>query len=289
MTEIRTRTIEANGLTFTVDEAGEGDDVALFLHGFPESRWSWRYQLPLLAKLGWRAVAPDMRGYGQSSRPQGVEAYRVEHLVEDTAGIFEALGAKRRLLIAHDWGALVAWVFAIERRLPLDGLVIMNVPHPGTLARARFSPRQWLKSWYIGFFQLPGLPELALTANGGRAVVRAFRDSAIDKSRFADADVEPFRRNVLEPGAATAMVNYYRANFPGIGRYGAGPRIETPTLMVWGEEDIAIGIELTEDYDAFVTDLTLNRLPKVSHWVQQEAPEAVNARLETWLKAKGLA
>lgn len=289
MVEIRTRTIAANGLTFTADEAGEGDDVALLLHGFPESRWSWRYQLPLLAGLGWRAVAPDMRGYGDSSRPKGVAAYDVEHLVEDVAGMFEALGARRRLLIAHDWGALVAWVFAIKRRLPLDGLVIMNVPHPGTLARARSSPKQWLKSWYIGFFQLPGIPELALTAGGGRAVVRAFRGSAIDKSRFSDADVEPFRRNVLVPGAATAMVNYYRANFPGLGKYGDGPRIEVPTQMIWGEEDIAIGIEFTENYEPFVADLTLNRLPNVSHWVQQEAPEAVNERLERWLKLKNLA
>ena len=288
MTQPRTITIAANGLTFTADELGEGEDVALFLHGFPESRWSWRRQLPLLADLGWRAVAPDMRGYGQSSRPKGVEAYKVDHLVEDVAGMFEALGARRRLLIAHDWGAFVAWVFAIEKRLPLDGLIIMNVPHPGTLARARWNVRQWLKSWYIGFFQLPGVPEAALTANGGRAVVRALRGSAVDKSNFTDADLEPFRRNVLEPGAATAMVNYYRANFPGLGRYGAGPRIEVPTLMVWGEEDIAIGIELTENYEPFVADLTLNRLRGVSHWVQQEAPEAVNARIAAWMKAKGL-
>ncbi|HYG27672.1 MAG TPA: alpha/beta fold hydrolase [Caulobacteraceae bacterium] len=289
MTDLRTRTIKANGLTFTADEMGEGDAVALFLHGFPESRWSWRHQLPLLAGMGWRAVAPDMRGYGQSSRPGGVEAYKVDRLVEDVAGMFDALGAKRRLLIAHDWGALVAWVFAIERRLPLDGLIIMNVPHPGALARVRWNVRQWLRSWYIGFFQLPAIPERALTAGGGRMVVKAFRDSAIDKSRFTDADLEPFRRNVLEPGAATAMVNYYRANFPGLGRYGKGPRIEVPTLMVWGEEDVALGIELTEDYEPFVADLTLNRLPGVSHWVQQEAPEAVNARMEAWLRARGLA
>ena len=146
MSAIRTRTIAANGLTFTVDEAGEGDDVALLLHGFPESRWSWRDQLPLLAELGWRAVAPDMRGYGQSSRPEGVDAYKVEHLVEDVAGLLDALGARRRLLVAHDWGALVAWVFAIERRLPLDGLVIMNVPHPGTLARASRSRSSMMRS-----------------------------------------------------------------------------------------------------------------------------------------------
>ncbi|MGE5500841.1 MAG: alpha/beta fold hydrolase, partial [Ignavibacteriales bacterium] len=290
MSDIRTRTVEANGLSFVVDEAGEGDDVALFLHGFPESRWSWRHQLPLLAGLGWRAVAPDLRGYGQSSRPKGVEAYKLEHLVEDVAGLFDALGAKRRLLIGHDWGSLIAWTFAIEKRLPLDGLVIMNAPHPATVARARKNPRQWLRSWYVFYFQIPWLPEAGITAFGGRQVVRAFRGMAVDKSRFTDEALEPFRKNALIPGAMTAMINYYRANFMDLNRFGENPPIiEVPTLMVWGEEDAAIGIEFTEGYEDLVRDLTLNRLPGVSHWVQQEAPEAVNARIEAWMRGKGLA
>jgi len=291
MSKIRTRTIEANGLSFTIDEAGEGDKVALFLHGFPESRWSWRYQLPLLAKLGWRAVAPDLRGYGDSSRPQGREAYRLEHLVEDTAAMFDALGAKRRLLIAHDWGALIAWAFAIEKRLPLDGLVIMNVPHPAVYARVvREGPAQWLRSWYIAFFQLPLLPELALTAGKARAVARAFSGMAVDKSRFPPEVLDHYRQNALRPGAVTAMVNYYRANLGALRCYGrpGQPPIDVPTLMIWGEEDAALGVELTEGYGALVSDFTLNRLPGVSHWVQQEAPEKVNERLEAWLRAKGL-
>lgn len=290
MHEIRTRTVQANGLTFTIDEAGEGDDVALLLHGFPESRYSWRHQLPLLADLGWRAVAPDLRGYGQTSRPKGRKAYRLEHLVEDTAGLFDALGAKRRLLIAHDWGALVAWVFAIEKRLPLDGLIIMNVPHPAAYARViRQGPAQWLKSWYVLFFQLPVLPELALTAGGARAVGQAFRGMAIDKSRFPDAVLDHYRSNALQPGAVTAMVNYYRANLSALGRYGKPqPRIEVPTLMVWGEEDTALGVELTEGYEPLVADFALERLPGVSHWVQQEAPEAVNEHMRRWLKARKL-
>ncbi|MGE5565843.1 MAG: alpha/beta fold hydrolase [Parcubacteria group bacterium] len=290
MSDIRTRTVEANGLSFVVDEAGEGDDVALFLHGFPESRWSWRHQLPLLAGLGWRAVAPDLRGYGQSSRPKGVEAYKLEHLVEDVVGLFDALGAKRRLLIGHDWGSLIAWTFAIQNRLPLDGLVIMNAPHPATIARARKNPRQWLRSWYVFYFQIPWLPEAGITAFGGRQVVRAFRGMAVDKSRFTDEALEPFRKNALIPGAMRAMINYYRANFMDLNRFGENPPIiEVPTLMVWGEEDAAIGIEFTEGYEDLVRDLTLNRLPGVSHWVQQEAPEAVNARIEAWMRGKGLA
>lgn len=291
MSQITTRRIEANGLTFAIDEAGDGDDVALFLHGFPESRFSWRYQLPLLAKLGWRAVAPDLRGYGDSDRPGGKAAYALPHLTADVAAIFDAVGARRRLLIAHDWGALIAWAFALEALRPLDGLVIMNVPHPVVFQEVMaHSWAQRRKSWYAAFFQLPWLPELALTANGARAVGQAFSGMAVDKSRFPPEVLDHYRANALQPGAMTAMVNYYRANVDELGRWRRADCrvIETPTLMIWGEEDAALGIELTEGYDGLVSDFTLNRLPGVSHWVQQEAPEAVNARLEAWLRARAL-
>jgi pimeloyl-ACP methyl ester carboxylesterase len=280
--------IEANGLSFMVDEAGEGDDVALLLHGFPESRFSWRHQLPLLAGLGWRAIAPDLRGYGQSSRPARTADYAIGHLVEDVAALFEAAGARRRLLIGHDWGAGIAWAFALERRLPLDGLVIMNVPHPAVLARVmRASWRQPLRSWYMAFFQLPALPEAMLTANRGRAIERAFTGMAVDRSRFPPEVTQVYRDNALIPGAMTAMVNYYRANGSLLGRWRtAPPMIEVPTLMIWGEEDAALGIENTEGYDDLVRDFSLHRLPGVSHWVQQEAPEQVNDILGAWIKER---
>jgi len=291
MSDIRTHQIKANGLSFTVDEAGEGDAVALFLHGFPESRRSWRAQLPLLADLGWRAVAPDLRGYGQSSRPAERAAYAIEHLVEDVAALFDALGARRRLLIAHDWGAIIAWVFAIERARPLDGLVIMNVPHPAVyLDHIRRSPSQWLKSWYVLFFQIPWLPEAMLTAGRARAVGRSFSQTAIDPSVFTDELLDHYRDNAAAPGAMTAMINYYRANAASLGRWGSGraPRIETPALMVWGEQDPFLGLPLTQGYGPYVADLTLVRLPGVSHWVQQEAAARVNTVLSAWLTERGL-
>ena len=284
---VTTRRIEANGQSFMVDEAGEGDSVAILLHGFPESRFSWRYQIPVLAEMGWHVIAPDLRGYGESSRPLAKSDYGLDHLVEDVAGLFDAVGARRRLLIAHDWGAVIAWVFAINQRLPLDGLVIMNVPHPAVFARVlKTSWRQMLRSWYVAFFQIPGLPEAMLTAGGGRAVARAFSGMAVDKSRFPPEVTDVYRLNALRPGAMTAMINYYRANGDLMSRYGSSPPvIETPTLMVWGEADSALGIECTQGYGPFVRDLTLERLPGVSHWVQQEAPEQVNAILRDWLAA----
>lgn len=288
---VSTRRIEANGQSFTVDEAGQGDAVALCLHGFPECRFSWRYQLPALAAAGWRVAAPDLRGYGDSSRPEGRDAYRMKHLVADAAALFDALGARRRLLVGHDWGALIAWSFAMQQARPLAGLVVMNVPHPAVFRRVlRRSWVQRRRSWYVGFFQLPVLPEALLTAGRARAVTRAFSGMAVNKAAFPPDVLERYRRNALLPGAMTAMLNYYRANFAGLSNDAApSPMIEVPTLMIWGEEDAALGLELTEGYAPYVADFTLERLPGVSHWVQQEAPEAVNARLLAWLDRRGLA
>ncbi|MFN4177745.1 alpha/beta fold hydrolase [Phenylobacterium sp.] len=285
---IITRTIEANGFRFAVDEAGEGDRLALCLHGFPESRFSWRFHLPLLAQMGYRAWAPDLRGYGETEpRPQDVASYRIERLLEDVAGLIDASGAKEVTLIGHDWGAAVAWAFAAHKVRPLERLVIMNVPHPAVFAKVlRSSPRQLLRSWYMFLFQIPGLPEWLNTAGDARAIRRAFRGMAIDKSRFPDEVLDRYARDAQRPGAMKAMVNWYRAaaRHPGL-MAGPWPRIETPTLVIWGEADAALGLETLDGTDAYVEDLTIRRLPDVSHWVQQEAPEAVNVILEDWLSA----
>ena len=284
--ETTTRTIRANGLDFVCDERGEGDAVALLLHGFPEARISWRHQLPALAALGWRAVAPDLRGYGDSSRPRDREAYVIDHLVEDAAALFDALGARRRLLIGHDWGAAIAWAFAIRRVRPLAGLIVMNVPHPTVFRRVlRDSWRQKLRSWYILFFQLPWLPEQALTAGGARAVERAFTGMARNPHAFPPDVLARYRDNALAPGAATAMIDYYRANVRSLRQAGRVEPVHVPTLMIWGEHDTALGLELTEGYEGLVDDFTLVRLPDASHWVQQDAPEAVNAAMQRWLSA----
>ncbi|MCU0892667.1 MAG: alpha/beta hydrolase [Sandarakinorhabdus sp.] len=280
--------LQANGLDFACDVAGEGEDVALLLHGFPESRFSWRYQLPFLAAQGWRVVAPDLRGYGGSSRPAGKAAYHIDRLVDDVAGMFDALKPRRRLLVAHDWGAAIAWVVAMRRAVQLDGLVIMNVPHPtvfGDLIKHYWPQR--LKSWYVAFFQIPWLPEFLLRQNRAQGVANAFLNMAVNKAMFPPHVLDEYRRNALIPGALTAMINYYRANLGILGE--TAPPIEVPTLMLWGEEDKALDLKLTEGYGAHVKDFTLVRFPGVSHWVQQEAPDAVNAAMLDWLRGKGLA
>lgn len=288
MTGIVSRNVEANGLRFVIDEAGEGDRVALFLHGFPESRLCWRHQLPALAALGWRAVAVDMRGYGQSSRPKGRGAYRIEHLVADVGSLFDALGAKQRLLVGHDWGGIVAWAVASRRVQSLDGLIIINAPHPQVYAdviRRRW--RQRFRSWYILYFAIPWLPEAMITAGHAREVEAALRRTASRADMFPPEILRHYRDNASQPGAMTAMLNYYRANL--VVRRFVGQGVEAPTLLLWGDQDFALGNELVPGTAAYVPDLTIRMLPGVSHWAPEEAPEQVNAAMREWLDANALA
>lgn len=288
MTQITSRRLEANGLTFSIDEAGDGDTLAVLLHGFPESKESWHKQLPYLADLGWHVVAPNMRGYGETTRPEELEAYRIEHLVADVAAIFASFPARRKILIAHDWGGVIAWQVALRKAVPLDGLVILNAPHPAIFDRVlRHGWRQKFRSWYVLFFQLPWLPERSLTANDGAALVRALSGQS---PQFDPALMQTLRRNVTQPGAATAMINYYRANISGLSDTSAvSGQIDVPTLMVWGENDVALDIALTEGNEAFVRDFVLKRVAGASHWVQQDAPHQVNVLIADWAREKGLA
>jgi pimeloyl-ACP methyl ester carboxylesterase len=285
MSELRYRSVRANGIDFSVAVAGSGTRLALCLHGFPENSFSWRYQLPLLARCGYLAWAPDLRGYGASSRPTGVEAYALENLEADVAALIEASGATEVLLIGHDWGALIAWHYAMFGRIAIARLIIMNVPHPTLAAKGMRTFRQMKKSWYIFFFQLPKLPEWALARRRYAAIGRVFRGMAVDKSRFPDDVVKVYQDAAAQPGALTAMINYYRSLIRGRKRQLSRRRrmIEVPTLMLWGEVDAALGKELTYGTDQYVRHLTLRYLPNVSHWVQQEAPETVNAMIEAWL------
>jgi len=283
---IRTEFVDANGLRFEVDQCGSGDKLALCLHGFPEHSFSWRYQLPMFADLGYQAWAPNLRGYGKSSRPEGVSAYSIEDLMEDVAQLIDASGAKEVTLVAHDWGAVIAWYFAIRQIRPLKNLIICNVPHPQSMA-AKLDWAQLKKSWYILFFQIPGLPEWLMCRDGGKGLRDIMRDSAVDKSRFGAEIGAVYQRNAMQEGACTAMINYYRALIRGGGskrQQDLGlPMIEVPTLMIWGEDDVALTKETTYGTENYVRDLTIRYLPRVSHWVQQEQPEVVNAMIEAYL------
>jgi pimeloyl-ACP methyl ester carboxylesterase len=278
------RMVSANGLDFEVVEAGAGDRLALLLHGFPELNFSWRHQIPLLVANGWRVWAPNLRGYGASSRPQGVDAYDIDYLVADVAGLIDAAGAREVMLVAHDWGAVIAWVFAARGLRPLDRLVIMNVPHPACMKRELRHWHQLKKSWYMFFFQLHRLPEWALGRKQCAAVRQAFIGSAAHRDRFPADVLDVYASAAARPGALTAMLNYYRAAFRAGDRIVPTNTIETPTLMIWGDADIALDWRTVEGTEAYVRRLSLHRLAGISHWVQQDAPDAVNAILGDWLQ-----
>lgn len=274
----------AGDLQFELIEAGAGDHLALCLHGFPELAFSWRHQIPLLAAKGYRVWAPNLRGYGASDRPVGIPAYRIDRLIGDIAALIDASGARHVTLIAHDWGGALAWAFAIRAVRPIARLVVMNMPHPAGFARALRHWPQRRRSWYISAFQVPRLPEYWLTKNDARWIRRAFRGMAVDKERFPPAVLDVYAAAALRPGAITAMINWYRAlRLAGRSRTRRDQSVAVPTLVIWGEADSALGVETLDGIEAYVPNLTMHRLPCVSHWVQQEAPEAVNAILGAWL------
>ncbi len=293
MDQIREIRVEANGLSFAVLECGEGESLCLLLHGFPEHARSWAEQMPVLAALGLRVWAPQQRGYaGTTPRPERIADYDLDRLVDDVAALIDASGAQTVVLIGHDWGAAVAWCFAARQVRPLAALVIMNVPHPVCFARALRRWEQQRRSWYILFFQVPWLPEWLLSRREGELVERMILESSTAPGRFPRALIATFRAQAADRRTTWAMLAWYRAAFRGgmAKQLRRGfPIIETPTLAIWGEADTALAKFTTYGTDEFVRDLTIEYLPGVSHWVQQDATAQVNASLEQFLRSPRLA
>jgi len=257
---------------------GEGPAVVL-LHGFPEFWYSWRRQLPALAAAGLRAIAPDLRGYNESDRPPGVGQYRAKLLVEDLASLLRSQPDGQAIVVGHDWGGILAWRLAALHPELVRKLVILNAPHP---ARYRSSlltnPMQWLRSSYVGVFQLPYVAEYLISAADFRVVERAFRTQPKHKEAFNDEDIarykDALRRGLSEP------LNYYRAAL----RYGGDlfsppHRIEAATLVIWGENDPFLSTQQLHGLDKYVPNLRIVRLPGISHWVQNDAADEVNKLL----------
>ena len=280
------RRVDCGEVTLHVATQGEGPPV-LLLHGFPEFWFSWRHQMDALAAAGFQAIAPDLRGYNLSDKPRGVAAYRAPALEGDLLGLLRALGHTRAHVVGHDWGGALAWSFAAHHPEAVDHLAVLNAPHPDRMLRAFFTWAQLRRSWYMFFFQLPLLPE-RMTRDPS-FMRRAFRGWAVNKARFPDADIARFEAAYAQPGAATAAVNWYRAMLRHPLDMLRLPRIDRPTLLLWGEQDRALGAELTEGLEAHVSDLRVQRIPNASHWVQQDAPDEVNAALLEFLKPRAAA
>ncbi len=254
----------------------------LFLHGFPEFWYSWRWQIPEFAK-DHRVVALDLRGYNDSDKPKGLGAYQMTELVKDIEAVVQGLGYERCTLVGHDWGGIIAWSFAYTCRHRLDRLIVMNLPHLAKFAEGLRTPQQLIRSWYILLFHLPWLPEFLLQAADYQSIEKLFRDMAVDKSAFTDADIKAFKTAAAKRGALTAMMNYYRAAFSPKLLEQTWDILEIPTLLIWGENDAAFGKELTYGTEAYMRDFHLRYIPNCGHWVQQEQPQLVNQYMREFL------
>ncbi len=277
------RDIITNGIRMHYVTQGEGPLVVL-LHGFPEFWYSWRYQIPFLAEHGYKAVAPDLRGYNDTDKPR--IGYDMPTLLGDIAGLIRGLGQERAVIVGHDWGGVLAWFFAAYYPELTERLIVLNAPHPLAMEREVRKLRQLRKSWYVFAFQLPWLPEYILLRNNANEVGRMLCGAALQKSAFPREITAKYQEAMSKPGAMTAALNYYRQLLhPSTRRFSRKtPRITAPTLLIWGEHDIALDIGLTYDLEQWVENIQVRRLPDSGHWVQQEQPDKVNQLMLEFLQ-----
>ncbi|HSR41717.1 MAG TPA: alpha/beta hydrolase [Longimicrobiales bacterium] len=290
MTELRHRREVVGDVRLHWVEEGEGAPVVL-LHGFPDFWYGWRYQIPALAAAGYRAVAPDLRGYAASDKPEGIESYRLDLLGGDVVGLLDTLGAERAHLVGHDWGGALAWWVAAHHPDRVSRLTVVNAPHPLAMRRALRGPAQLLRSWYVLLFQVPGLPERLFRAFDYELVERIMRRDIRRRDVLHETDFLRYADALSRPDALRSMLHWYRAAFRE-GLRGLMPwarrripvragawRVEAPTLVVWGERDPWLGPGLLRDLERWVPDLLVERIAHGGHWVHVEAWERVNRTL----------
>ena len=276
--------VKTNGINLHYVSEGSGK-LMLMLHGFPEFWYSWRHQIEEFSG-DYHTVALDLRGYNDSDKPEPQQAYQMSEFIEDIKGVITGLGYRDCILVAHDWGGAIVWYFAYAYSEMVEKLIVLNIFYLAKFAQGLRTSEQLLKSWYIFAFQIPWLPEFLFQLNDYQAIKEAFSGMAVDKTAFSQADLNAYRDAAAKPGALTAMVNYYRGIFSSLfqNEFQEWQILDIPTLTIWGEEDTALGKELTYGTEAYVKDWQIKYIPHCSHWVQQEQPALVNSYLRQFLE-----
>ncbi len=266
------RFLDVNGISLYVEVHGDGVPV-LLLHGWPDSARLWRHQIPVLAASGFRVITPDLRGFGRSARPDGVDAYRLRNIVADVGAILDRLDLETAHVVGHDWGAAVAWLAAMLYPDRVRTLTAISVPHP----LAAPTVRQYEMAWYQLFFQFTDVAEATIQYEDW-AWLRTF-------SR-GDADLEQALADLSRPGALTASLNWYRANLAPRkpGPPPSLPPVLAPTLGIWSTGDHYLDGERMKDSAALVAGpWRYEEIPDSSHWVPLDAPDRLNELLLDWL------
>lgn len=283
--DLRERFIETNGVKLHVMEAGPQDGpMILFLHGFPEFWYAWRKQLQYFADKGYLVVAPDQRGYNLSDKPEGVAAYKIDELARDIIGLIDAYGRKQIFLVGHDWGASVSWWVALKYPERIKKLVILNVPHPKVMAKHVFTDtEQMKKSWYIFYFQIPGAVDHLAAASNYEWVIQLITTSA-NPGAFTSQELEEYRKAFQQPGAFTAMVNWYRAMVQTKQEPPKSFDVTMPMILMWGEDDVAMLTQLADESMPYCKQGCLIKFPGTSHWIQHEQAAKINPLIEDFFK-----
>lgn len=281
-----------NGVKLHYVRSGAGD-LVLFMHGFPEFWYAWKDQLTELGR-NYLAVAPDLRGFGQSEKPVAVEDYRAANVIEDIRALAAKLnGGKPFVLVGHDWGGAIAWGFAMKYPKLLSKLIIINAPHPIVFARElRENRAQQQASGYMLFFR-SSQAEATLSANDYAPLI-GFFGGLKAKGKFSADDETAYREAYRRPGALTGGLNYYRASRIGPPSPGTQDTLVTgtslgdfsvkvPTLVIWGEKDEALLTGNLIGLDAFVPDLTIHRIPEGTHWVVHEFPDQISKLIREFM------
>ncbi|NJP08616.1 MAG: alpha/beta hydrolase [Leptolyngbyaceae cyanobacterium RU_5_1] len=278
--------VETNRIRLHCVSQGEGE-LVLLLHGFPEFWYSWRYQIPVLARY-FKVVVPDLRGYNDSDKPDS--GYDVDTLAADIRGLIEGLGYTRAHIVGHDWGGAIAWHLAQKFPECLNRLAILSAAPVQHLVQELVSNLDQLRrSWYVFAFQVPGIPEWLIQQNLSEFVKNLLQEQAIRKGAFSKEDAQIYQSALAKPGVLSAALNYYRQMLLPWNWlwdwFNAAKPLTVPTLVLWGEEDSLLSPKLTQGMERLITaPFQLKLIPHCGHWIQQEAPQTVNRELLAFLR-----